>query len=232
MEGGRAFIAMEYVEGETLASRMERDPLSLRDALRAACEMAEALDAAHARHIVHRDLKPTNIMLGGSGHIKVMDFGLAKEIQGERTGSEAETRGGSVAGTPGYMSPEQLRGEIVDGRSDLFAFGIVLQEFLTGAHPFKKNSGAETIAAILKESPTGHESLPAAVRPLVARLLSKRAEMRPLIGEIRAELKRLVEHPELLQASARRRRPFVGRDAELSEIRGLVDRLRAKGAWY
>ena len=226
-EDGRAFIAMEYVEGETLASRMERDPLSLRDALHAACEMAEALEAAHARNIVHRDLKPANVMLGHNGHVKVTDFGLAKEIRSQGTDSEAVTRSGTLAGTPGYMSPEQLRGEVVDGRSDLFAFGVVLQELLTGAHPFKKNSGAETIAAILKELPTGQESLPAALQPLVARLLSKRAEDRPLLSEIRTELERLVEHPGRMQASATRRRPFVGREAEISELRGLVDRLRS-----
>ena len=136
-EDGRTFIALEYVAGETLAARIERDPLPLKETLRVAAEIAEALEKAHESGIVHRDLKPANIMLAPDGHIKVTDFGLAKQIRTESTDSEAETREGHsrsehIAGTPGYMSPEQLRGETVDGRSDLFAFGVVLQELLTG----------------------------------------------------------------------------------------------------
>ena len=117
-EDGRAFIAMEYVEGETLASRLERERPSPIEALRIGVEVevAEALEKAHERSIVHRDLKPGNVMLGRDGHVKVMDFGLAKQVEVAEVDSEAETiegvsRRGHIVGTPGYMSPEQLRGE-------------------------------------------------------------------------------------------------------------------------
>ena len=231
-EDGRAFIAMEYVEGETLASRLERERLSLTEALRIAVEVAEALEKAHEKNIVHRDLKPANVMIGRDGHVKVMDFGLAKEVGTESADSEAETREGvtrrgHIAGTPGYMSPEQLRGGAIDGRSDLFAFGVVLQELLTGTHPFKKDSGPETMAAILNEAPSGKENLPVAIQPLVDRLLSKDATARPSHEEARSELQRFVERPELLQAMAAPRRAFVGRESELAELRALVERARS-----
>jgi len=226
-EDGRAFIAMEYLEGETLASRPERERPSLIDALRIGLEVAEALEKAHERRIVHRDLKPANVMVGRDGHVKVMDFGLAREFRAEGSGSEAQTLSGGVAGTPGYMSPEQLRGEAIDGRSDLFAFGIVLQEILTGTHPFRKDTGAETMAAILKESPRGSEELPAVIQPLVDELLSKNAEGRPSLEHVRTELRRFVERPELLEARATPGRVFVGRESELAELRQLAEGLRS-----
>jgi len=231
-EDGRAFIAMEYVEGETLASRLERERPSLIDALRIGLEVAEALEKAHARSIVHRDLKPGNVMLGRDGHVKVMDFGLAKQVEFATADSEAETiegvsRRGHIVGAPGYMSPEQLRGEKVDGRSDLFAFGIVLQEILTGTHPFRRNSGAETMAAILKDSPHGSEALPAVIQPLVEQLLSKNADGRPSHEHTRSELRRLVARPKLLEAGATPERIFVGRESEVVELRQLVEGLRA-----
>ena len=171
-------------------------------------------------------------MLGRDGHVKVMDFGLAKQVEVAEVDSEAETiegvsRRGHIVGTPGYMSPEQLRGESVDGRSDLFAFGIVLQEILTGTHPFRRESGAETMAAILKESPNGREALPAVLQPLVDQLLSKKADDRPSHEHTRSELQRLVERPELLEASATPERIFVGRASELRELRNLAERLRS-----
>ena len=231
-DDGRAFIAMEYVDGETLADRLEREPVSPKDGVRIALEIAEGLSKAHEHRIVHRDLKPGNVMLGRDGHVKIMDFGLAKQVAAASADSEAETiegmsRRGSIAGTPSYMSPEQLRGEDVDARSDLFAFGIVLQEILTGTHPFRKDSGAETMAAILKESPTGREALPAVIQPLVDQLLSKKADDRPSHEHARAELQRLVERPELLETSATPERIFVGRENELRELRNLAERLRS-----
>lgn len=230
-DDGRAFIAMEYVDGETLAERLEREPLSAKTSVRLAREIAEALGKAHEHGIVHRDLKPANVMLSRDGHVKVMDFGLAKRVDVGLTDSEAETieglsRRGRITGTPGYMSPEQLRDESVDGRSDLFAFGVVLQEILTGTHPFLKASVPETMAAILKESPKGCEALPAVIQPLVNQLLSKEPDVRPSYAEVLAELHRVAEHPELLEAKATPERIFVGREAELVELRNLVDRLR------
>jgi len=209
MDDGRVFLAMEYVQGETVGSLLERGRLSLKQALRIAVEIAEVLDRAHQGGIVHRDLKPANVMLGRDGHIKVMDFGLAREVRGEATDSEAPTASGGVAGTPGYMSPEQLRGGTIDSRSDLFAFGILLQEILTGTHPFRKDSGAETMAAILKESPSGSEVLPAVLKPLMDQLLSKKADGRPSHEHVCSELQRFVERPELLEARATPERVFV-----------------------
>ena len=226
-DDGRAFIAMEYVQGETVARLVARDRLPLKQALRVLVEIAEALDKAHQGGIVHRDLKPANVMLGRDGHIKVMDFGLARGISTDVTDSEAQTLSGGIAGTPGYMSPEQLRGDAMDGRSDLFAFGVVLQELLTGTHPFRKDSVAATTAAILKESPTGCDALPAVLRPLVKQLLSKTPDDRPSHDQVRSELQRLVERPELLEARGASDRVFVGRESDLAELENLAQRLRS-----
>ncbi|MEJ2082909.1 MAG: serine/threonine-protein kinase [Acidobacteriota bacterium] len=148
----RDVIVMEYVEGRTLQQCLAAGPLPLKQALRIASEIAEALEEAHEKDIVHRDLKPSNIMLTAKGHAEVMDFGLAKKIGREDdTGQEittALTREGTTLGTPAYMSPEQVKAEAVDCRSDIFSFGVVLYEMLTGVHPFRHVRQAETIAAI------------------------------------------------------------------------------------
>jgi serine/threonine protein kinase/tetratricopeptide (TPR) repeat protein len=152
---GKAFIVMEYVDGETLAARLKRGSLPIDEAVRIVLEVAEALERAHSKGIVHRDLKPGNIMLTSQGHPKVMDFGLAKHIQQEAgasavtTGSMTLTRPGAIIGTPAYMSPEQARGESVDTRSDIFSLGVILYESLTGTHPFLKNSAIETLSSVL-----------------------------------------------------------------------------------
>lgn len=137
---------MEHVVGETLQARMRQSPLSVADALAIAGEIAEALEEAHKRRVLHRDLKPSNVMLTEQGHVKVMDFGLAKAIQAaERAPEQAETIGpltdaGVRVGTPGYMSPEQILGGEADARSDIFAFGVLLYELLGGRHPFTRFS--------------------------------------------------------------------------------------------
>jgi serine/threonine protein kinase len=145
-----AFIVMEYIDGETLLEKLRRGPLRLNQVLHIASEIAEALQTAHGRGIVHRDLKPANIMLMKTGHAKVMDFGLAKQmvpsagIESEEGSVTAMTGSGMTLGTLAYMSPEQLRGEEADARSDIFSFGLVLYEMLTGRHPFRKESPMET----------------------------------------------------------------------------------------
>jgi serine/threonine protein kinase len=152
-----SFIAMEYVEGETLQKRMDQGPLALKETLHIASEMAEALEEAHKKGIVHRDLKPANVMLTSGGHIKVMDFGLAKRLQPRGKEEEitaALTREGTTLGTLTYMSPEQLKGKQVDTRSDIFSFGVMLYEMLTGVHPFRTGTQAETINSILNEHPS------------------------------------------------------------------------------
>jgi formylglycine-generating enzyme required for sulfatase activity len=152
-----SFIVMERVAGQTLRDKLAAGQLSLSEALRIAEEMAEALIAAHEAGIVHRDLKPANVMLTGDGHVKVMDFGLAKPVS---TGEESQevtlselTREGTTVGTVPYMSPEQLQGKPVDVRSDLFSFGVMLYEMLTGKHPFMRATTFETAGAILSEKP-------------------------------------------------------------------------------
>jgi serine/threonine-protein kinase len=179
------FIAMEYVEGATLSHELKLGALPLERALRLAEEMLEALAVAHERGIVHRDLKPDNVMLAG-GHVKVMDFGLA--VRGSQSsGPDADTvtrltRAGATVGTIPYMSPEQLRGGDVDPRSDLFALGVMLQEMLTGIHPFQRTTSADTSAAILNE-PAGslqasNPELPARLQPVLDRLLAKNRDSR------------------------------------------------------
>jgi serine/threonine protein kinase len=162
---GKAYIVMEFIEGEDLGERLKKDPLPLRDSLNVALEIAEALEKAHKNNIVHRDLKPANIMLTPQGHVKVMDFGLAKKVlpSGEdaitKTITQASiTEQGMIAGTLAYMSPEQARGEEVDQRSDIFALGIVLQEMLSGMHPFTKPSAIETLSAILRDPATQYQA--------------------------------------------------------------------------
>ena len=144
VDGIRALV-LELVEGETLADRIARGPLALKDTLLIAQQIAEALDAAHDKGIVHRDLKPRNVALTHNGTVKVLDFGLAKEVSGDGvspdlTHSPTMTAGGTlegvVLGTPAYMSPEQARGLTVDKRTDIWAFGCVLYEMLAGRTPF------------------------------------------------------------------------------------------------
>ena len=155
---GRTGIVMEHVSGDTLQAELTRSPLSPKRAIEIAAEIAEAIEAAHKKHVVHRDLKPANVMLTQDGHVKVMDFGLAKQISGSN-GSDERTTGsltdpGVRVGTPGYMSPEQLLGSQADERSDIFAFGVLLYELLAGLHPFKRSSASGTMAAILRDPPT------------------------------------------------------------------------------
>src|SRR5687768_10138998 len=150
---GRAFITMELVEGDTLAQRVRPGGLPLDELLAIAVPLAEALAAAHAHGIAHRDLKPANVMIGRDGRLKVVDFGIAKpdrNLANERT---QLTGAGLVLGTPAYMAPEQLKGEAIDQRVDLFAFGVLLYELATGTRPFAGSSDADVVSAILRDPP-------------------------------------------------------------------------------
>jgi eukaryotic-like serine/threonine-protein kinase len=156
---GESFIVMQYVEGETLADRIIRKPLDLRESLDVAVQVADALSEAHSQGIIHRDIKPQNIMLTLRGQVKVMDFGLAKVIQRESViDSAVDTQStltdpGVLVGTVPYLSPEQVRGETADGRSDIFSFGTMLYKMVTGIHPFAADSDGATISAILTRQP-------------------------------------------------------------------------------
>ncbi|HEX9188209.1 MAG TPA: protein kinase, partial [Vicinamibacteria bacterium] len=160
---GVDFIVMELVPGETLAHLLRRGPLPTEDALRLAIPLADALSTAHAAGIVHRDLKPGNVMVTPDGVVKVLDFGLAKVLRSDSSDSDETTataaeagplsQPGAVAGTAGYLSPEQARGGEVDARSDVFSFGVLLYEMVTGRRAFPGDSSGEAIAAVLKEQP-------------------------------------------------------------------------------
>ena len=188
-------LVLELVEGETLAARIQRGPLPPSDAFAIARQIADALDAAHEKGIVHRDLKPANIKVTPDGVVKVLDFGLAKAAIGELqspTMVRAGTHEGTILGTTAYMSPEQARGQTVDKRTDILAFGCVLYEMLAGRVAFPGETKSDTIAAILGREPDW-TALPASTPPLIARLLQRSLEKdsrRRLrdIADARAEL--------------------------------------------
>jgi serine/threonine protein kinase/tetratricopeptide (TPR) repeat protein len=213
---GKDFIVMEYVEGQTLKDRIERGLLPLKEALRTGIEVAEGLEEAHAKGIIHRDLKPSNIMLTRTGHAKIMDFGLAKHvIPSGGIGSQEETvtemtRRGTPVGTLAYMSPEQLRGETADVQSDIFSFGVVLYEMLAEAHPFKKQTAAETVSAILTAAPQPlvelRPDVPILLQHIVRKMLAKDARDRYASAhDVRTDLKELAETPEQTVAAAGKR---------------------------
>lgn len=177
-DGGVSYLVTELVDGDSLRTLLERDPLPLRRALELAAQIADGLAAAHQIGIVHRDLKPENIMVTREGRAKILDFGLAKHEDpasaDTQTHSSLLTREGSVMGTVGYMSPEQARGRAADHRSDIFSFGAVLYEMLAGHRAFHADSVPETLTAILKHDPAYlPPSIPIAVRNCVFRCLEK-----------------------------------------------------------
>ena len=176
---GRAFIAMEFLEGQTLDERLRSGPIPWDEARAIALEVSEALIKAHEKNIVHRDLKPSNVMLLSDGHVKVLDFGLARRIATpyDETLSTGEmTRHGTAVGTPAYMSPEQLRGALVDARSDIFALGVVCYEMLTGVHPFHRPSIAETMSAILHVIPLPVDRYAKECPPEISRAIARMLE--------------------------------------------------------
>ena len=181
---GTPYIVSELLEGESLARRLKDGALSTRKVIDYAGQIAAGLAAAHDKNLVHRDLKPDNLFITTEGRVKILDFGIAKLTTPAdappQTGFPTETAEGVVIGTIGYMSPEQLRGESVDARSDLFSFGTVVHEMLTGQPAFLRDTGAETIAAILKEDPPAAlpESVPPALARIVGRCLEKTRDAR------------------------------------------------------
>ena len=155
-DDGRTFIVMQYIEGETLQARMRRGAAPFLEAQSIARQIVDALSEAHAHDTIHRDIKPANVMVSARGLVKVMDFGLATSVRGANENVETETgltSPGAVLGTVPYMSPEQVRGEPLDARTDLFSAGVVLYELVTGHQPFAAPSSAGTFSAILTEEP-------------------------------------------------------------------------------
>ncbi|HEY7284266.1 MAG TPA: protein kinase [Vicinamibacterales bacterium] len=193
--GGLRALVLELVEGETLAERIQRQPVPVTEALMIARQIADALDAAHEKGIVHRDLKPANVKVTPAGDVKVLDFGLAKMPTSDSQPPAVAVDGtgiGTILGTATYMSPEQARGHAVDKRTDIWAFGCVLYEMLTAHAAFPGETVSDTIAAILQGEPDWR-ALPAATPPTVARLLQRSLEKDPKrrlrdIADARADL--------------------------------------------
>src|SRR5260221_5713243 len=184
-DAGRDYIVSELVEGESLRALLDRGPLPVRKTIDIAVQTAEGMAAAHALGIVHRDLKPENAMLTRGGQVKLLDFGLAKqnlEITGDKTASLALSQPGTVMGTVGYMSPEQVRADPVDARSDIFSFGCVLYEMIAGKRAVQAATSVETMNAILKEEPQEFEleqaKIPPALAAIARRCLEQQKEQR------------------------------------------------------
>jgi serine/threonine-protein kinase len=195
-EQGVSYAVMELLEGETLRERLMRSPMDWREAIGVATAVAEGLAAAHAKGIVHRDLKPENIFLTSSGGLKILDFGIARVKQivwanPETLTSPETTRPGTIMGTIGYMSPEQVRGETADAPSDIFSLGCMLYEMVSGRRAFAHTTAAETIAAILKDEPPAvlesGEEIPNGLERLIRSCLEKQSSARPQLARDLAE---------------------------------------------
>lgn len=211
-QDGTEFLVMEYLDGETLAARLQRRPMSLQECVRHAIELAGALDAAHRHGVVHRDLKPANIMLCKSG-LKLMDFGLARDrrprASADATIAATFTQEGSILGTPSYMAPEQVQGAEADARSDIFAFGATLYEMVTGARAFPGSNPHSIAAAILEKQPERIAALrpevPAALEHLIALCLTKDPDERwQSAHDLELELKSILEIPNSVVRGSKR----------------------------
>ena len=197
---GVPHLVLEFVSGETLAARLARGPLATPDALAIASQIASAMEAAHERGVIHRDLKPGNVMVTPAGAVKVLDFGIAKDAStghdGGGTLSEI-TSEGAVIGTAAYMSPEQARGQAVDRRADVWAFGCILFESFAGKRPFAGPTLSDIVAKVLERDPDWNAlpaATPARLRDMIRRCLQKNVAERPeKIGDLRRELSALAE---------------------------------------
>ena len=213
---GTHYLVLELVPGETLAERIARGPIAVEEALQIGLEITEALEGAHEQSVVHRDLKPPNVKLTPDDDIKVLDFGLAKAFGQEKPYSDSSmsptltrdaTRAGVIMGTASYMSPEQAKGKKVDARTDIFAFGAVLYEMLTGKKSFPGEGVSEMLAAVIKSEPDWN-ALPAGLDPRIVSLLGRclrkdRKNRRQSIGDVRVEIQEILDEPAGTSAGQR-----------------------------
>jgi len=237
---GQRFIAMELIEGHTLKQLVANGPLELEQILELGIQIADALDAAHAKGIIHRDIKPANVFVTERGQAKVLDFGLAKQTAGKKVAHAASvsaavtvavgdnlTSSGQTMGTVAYMSPEQVRGKELDPRSDLFSVGVVLYEMATGRQAFSGNTSGVLFDAILNREPTSpirlNPDLPPRLEEVINKCLEKDREMRyQTAAELRADLKRLRRETQSSRVSAA---------TGVAEMPGIPLWRRAKLAW-
>ena len=237
------YIATEYVEGQNLRE-LAKSGAKIKDALDIIIQACEALSVAHRAGVIHRDIKPENIMLRPDGYVKILDFGLAKLNAADSAafGDLAKTLKGAVIGTPAYMSPEQITGDAIDHRTDLWSVGVCLYELLTGKNPFKKANRRETFQAILSEKPPLPSSLNSEIAPELDRILIKALEKNPDSGyqtaaDLRADLRRIRREmdsaappawiPDSNQKSTARRRNYTLYAASL-----LLVPLVGFGIWF
>lgn len=230
---GAPFLVTELLEGEDLSQRLAGGTVTSRDAVDIAIQTAHALSFAHDHGVVHRDLKPGNLFLTRGGHLKILDFGLARmtstfqaELDALTETEDPATTAGTVLGTVGYMSPEQVRGEVVDSRADIFSLGVVLYELLAKRQPFARNTNAETLSAVLRDDPpplpssTGDVS-PALVR-IIGRCLAKRPEDRFQSAHDLALALEAVSSPSWSKPISREPHPNQGRTRRVAAIAAIV----------
>ena len=247
---GTPYVVSELLEGESLREVLSRRSPTQRQVLAWAVQAAQGLAAAHQKGIVHRDLKPENLFLTTDGRIKILDFGLAKQsapaMDSEELTESSPTKPGMVMGTVAYMSPEQVQAQPVDARSDLFSFGVVLYELLGRKHPFRRETVAATVGAILQEVPPPlvslDPSIPRAVDGIVRRCLAKQREERfqgahdlglaleavlaaPTGSALLEEIEERSPYPGLSSFTEKDASVFFGREAE---VKGLWDRIRGR----